>query len=255
VTPPRAYLFSFVVLVAANAALAAGCGGGGSTATGPAASGMTTGDVTSTGESGEALTEGPFVVDGRGPTKRLIDVPADYAPLILAARYPEDSLLTVQIRGTGLQPLKGHRGAFLFDSPPTSATAMRRIASGQYELIVKGTKGPWTLQFSGPNTDVSGPALVGRPIGGKYDIVGNVHLDRESELQWEMQTNGSLFSAELLGFGDAQGTEQQLGVLTQGLALEPGNHGFRSDGVMPAGDYLLIVEADGTWSVSFTATE
>jgi hypothetical protein len=193
------------------------------------------------------------VVYGRRPTKRSIDVPADYAPVVLRARYPEGSVLTVNVRGEGLRRLEGHRGAFVFDAPSISATAMPGIASGQYELVVKGTKGPWSLQFSGPDRDASAVPLLSTPIGGEHDTVGTVHLDHESELQWEMQTNGSFFSAELLGYGDAEGTEQFLGILQGGFAFEPGKPGFRSDGVMPAGDYLLIVDADGEWAVSFTA--
>lgn len=238
-------------MLAAGALLFLGaCSGGGSTEVGTNAP-----SATSTRTEATTTAERPFVVYGRGPTKRSIDVPADYAPLVLAARYPEGSVLTVQIRGEGLQRLGDERGAFFFDSPPTSATAMPEIASGQYELVVKGTKGRWSLQFSGPNPDVSPLPLVGRPIGGEHDAVGNVHLDRDSELQWEMQTDGSFFSAELLGYGDGEGTEQFLGILQGGLAFEPGNRGFRSDGVMPAGDYLLIVDADGEWAVSFTAAE
>jgi hypothetical protein len=35
-------------------------------------------------------------------------------------------------------------------------------------------------------------------------------------------------------------------------AFEPGNRGFRSDSALPAGDYLLVVNADGRWAVRFT---
>jgi hypothetical protein len=247
-----------VAVVGANALLAAGCGGGESTATATAAAAgtaTTTGDVTSTRGQDEATANRPFVVYGRGPTRRSIDVPADYAPVILGARYPEGSFLIVQIRGEGLQRLEGHRGAFVFDAPSTSVIAMPGIESGQYELVVEGTKGRWTLQFSAPDRDAPAYPLIGRPIAGEHDTVGTVHLDRARELQWEMQTNGAFFSAELLGYGDAEGSRQFLGMLQGGLAFEPGRRGFRSAGVMPTGDYLLIVDADGEWVVSFTAAE
>jgi hypothetical protein len=70
-----------------------------------------------------------------------------------------------------------------------------------------------------------------------------------------MGSDGLFLQGHLLGYGDAEGAEQFLGVVTQGLTLEPGKKGLRTDDVMPAGDYLLVVEADGPWAYEFTRVE
>jgi hypothetical protein len=158
----------------------------------------------------------------------------------------------VRLRGEGFRQMEGERGPFFFDAPELSAAATPGIASGTYELSVKGTKGSWSLQFQEPDPRVVSPVpLFGEAIGGNGDDIGTVHLAEESEVRWEMETNGLFFSAELLGFGDAQGTELFLGVLSGGVAVQPGKRGFRSDSALPAGDYLLIVDADGPWAVRF----
>jgi hypothetical protein len=91
-----------------------------------------------------------------------------------------------------------------------------------------------------------------QPIVGTDDNIGKVHLSKESELKWEMQSDAPMMSAKLVGYGDAQGTEQFLGIVQGGLEFAPGAHGFRSDAAMPAGDYLLVVDADGRWVVTFS---
>jgi hypothetical protein len=97
--------------------------------------------------------------------------------------------------------------------------------------------------------------MVGQPLGGRYDTVATLRLEEKSELQWELQSDAH-FIAELLGYGDAEGAEQFLGISTgDGLLLEPSDRGFRSDEAMPAGDYLLIVTADGQWIVNFSPAE
>jgi hypothetical protein len=256
VLPRHACLFLVAVLACATATLAVGCGGGGSNATAPTATAGagTTERGAATGEPAEQIAE-PFVVEGRGRTKRTIDVPADYAPLIVSAGYPEeDSHLEVQIRGEGLQRLEGESGAFLFDTG-NRVTAAAGIARGRYELIVRGTKGPWSLRFETTDPARKTFSLLGRPLTAVGDLVVQVHLDRGAELEWEMQTE-RIFFAKLLGYGDVEGTEQLLGgVSGEGVGFAPGDRGFRSDGVMPAGDYLLVVDADGEWVIEFTAAE
>ena len=241
---------AFLLGVAVVGALAVGCQGEGeSSKTRPAGSGTETAVDTTPTETGETA-DAALVVSGRGPTERSIEVPNDYVPFILGARYPKGSSLTVRVRGEGFRQMKGRRGPFLFDNPETSVTATPGIASGTYELVVKGTKGPWSLQFNEPDPDMSA-ALFGQVIEGDGDTVGTVHISEATEVRWEMQTDGAFFTARLLGFNDAEGARQSLGVLTGGLVLEPGNRGLRSDSALLEGDYLLIVDADGRWAMRF----
>ena len=37
--------------------------------------------------------------------------------------------------------------------------------------------------------------------------------------------------------------------------FEPGKNGLRTDDTLPAGDYLLIVDADGRWGYEFTRAQ
>ena len=93
-----------------------------------------------------------------------------------------------------------------------------------------------------------------KPIVGRYDNIGKVHLAEESEIKWKMQSDAPMMSAKLVGYGDAEGTEQFLGIVQGSLGFAPGKHGYRSDAPMPAGDYLLVVDADGRWVVKFSPT-
>lgn len=193
-----------------------------------------------------------FLVTGRGPTERSIDVPEDYVPFILGAGYPKGAVLIVRLRGEGFRRTEVSEDPFFFDAPESSVTATPGIASGTYELTVKGTKGSWTLQFQEPDPNTVPPVpLFGQVMRGHGNNVVPVRILEETEVRWEMQTEGSFFSAELLGFAGAEGTYQFLGMLHGGLAFEPGDRGFRSDSVLPTGDYLLIVDADGRWAVRF----
>jgi hypothetical protein len=120
---------------------------------------------------------------------------------------------------------------------------------------VKGTKGPWGLQLSEPDPDAESLAMLEEPIGYQYDAVVTLRLEEATAIQWEMRSD-ALFLPYLLGYGAAEGAEEQLGVSTgDGLLMEPSDRGFRSDGAMPAGDYLLVVNADGQWVVMFTPAQ
>jgi hypothetical protein len=216
----------------------------------------TPGEVTETEESASTSEAQPaFVVQGRGRTKRSITVPQDFSPLILSAAFPEDDILTINLRGKGLRRPEGESGAFLFDTPEPGATATPGIAQGRYSLQAKGTKGRWTLRFSEPDPGVSPVDLLGDVISGDRDVVRAVHLDRETGLEWEMQTDGLVLQGNLLGYDEADGVEQFLGILQQGFIFAPGNSGLRTEQALPAGDYLLVVDAYGAWDFAFTPSE
>lgn len=220
-----------------------------------ASSSITTTTAPETGESESVSPPPPFEIEGRGPTKRTITVPNDFRPVIILARWPRRAILEVRLRGEGLDRLEGESGSFLFDSP-RSATAAVGLASGEYELVVKGTKGRWAVQFLEPDPNVVEPVpMLEEPIGNQYDVVVPLRLEEETALQWEMQSD-ALFFGSLLGYGAADGAELQLGGSTgDGLLLEPTDRGFVSDGAMPAGDYLLVANADGNWVVEFTPAQ
>jgi hypothetical protein len=237
-----------------SAELSAGCSGEKSSSM-SAATGSVSVATTTTGETGEGVpTPGPFTVEGHGPTTRSISIPNDYRPVVILERYPKRSILTVHLRGKGLERSEGESGAFIFDGSPLSWDAEPGMARGQYELAVKGAKGVWSLHFGEPDPDIS-PFPMLKPIGGRYDSIAKMHLSEASELKWEMQSDAPFLRAKLVGYGDAEGTEQFLGIVQGAIGFAPGKHGFRSDGVMPAGDYLLVVDSDNRFLITFSLAE
>jgi hypothetical protein len=238
-------LLSVAAVLGCAAVLATSCGGENEPSSSHTAADTNTAATTdaSIGTTTEPSPE-PFVVEGTAATRRTIEVPHDFAPLILIARYPKGDLLDVDIRGEGFRRLTGNRGGFIFDGPGGSETATPGIRRGSYELIVKGTKGRWAITLAEPNPE-NAPLELLQPLQGEGDVVGKVRLEEAAVLQWEMASEGLYLQGHLLGYREAEGAEQFLGVLAGGVVAEPGKIGLRSDDEMPAGDYLLIVEADG----------
>jgi hypothetical protein len=237
-------------------AFTAGCqGGGGSSATAPTGSSAgetTAGEVTGTEAGVTTAPPEAFVVNGRGPTRRTINLPHDFRPLILSISYPE-GVISVSLRGEGLQRMAGESGPFIFDTPKTGEAAQPGIAQGPYSLRVRGTKGTWTLRFGQPDP-ANSVDLLGRVISGYGDAVRTVRLDRRTSLEWEMQHDGLVLFADLLGYNDAEGVEQGLGVLQGQFIMAPSEKGLVSDEPLPAGDYLISANADGNWAFLFKAS-
>jgi hypothetical protein len=93
-------------------------------------------------------------------------------------------------------------------------------------------------RLSEPDPDAESLAMLEEPIGYQYDAVVTLRLEEATAIQWDMRSD-AFFLPYLLGYGAAEGAEEQLGVSTgDGLLMEPSDRGFRSDGAMPAGDYL-----------------
>jgi hypothetical protein len=132
-----------------------------------------------------------------------------------------------------------------------SVDAQPGLASGHYDLSVTDVKGPWSLQFAVPSPTASAFQMFKQPLIGRWDQIGKVHLAEASKIKWQMQSDAPTMRANLVGYGDAEGTEQFLGVVSGNLEFGPGKHGFRSNGPLPAGDYLLVVDADGPWLLKF----
>jgi len=230
----------------------AGCSGSGNpTAGGTTAEAQSTGVASGTGPSPQPE---PFVVSGSGRTRRVIEIPSTFEPLVLVASFRAGDLLSVEVKGPGFQRLEGEQGGFVFDDAGTGETATPGIEPGSYRLGVKGTKGRWALTFSGPNPEVA-PIELPEAIQGSGDLVGKLHLAKATAMTWEMASNGPFVSGHLLGYGDAAGAEQFLGILQGGFIFEPGKSGLRTDEVLPAGNYLIIVDGDSDWAFDFSSVE
>src|SRR6185295_9214196 len=157
--------------------MSGGCGGGNHSSapapsttatTSPTPSTSTT--STTTGTSDDSVSPPPaFTIRGRGPTTRSITAPNDYRPVIIIARYPMTSILTVQLRGEGFDRSKDEGGALQFSGSPASFEADPGLASGQYDLSVRGTKGRWSLQFAVPDPAASALQIFEKPIVARDD--------------------------------------------------------------------------------------
>jgi hypothetical protein len=249
-----------LTLLLLGAAISGGCGGGhdssapSTTSTTSLTPSISTTATTTTGASDDGVTTPPpaFTIRGRGPTTRSITAPNDYRPVLILARYPRTSILTIHLRGEGFDRSRDESGVISFSGSPVSFDGEPGLASGQYDLSVTGVKGPWSLQFAVPDAAASAFQMFEKPIVARYDNIAKVHLAEESEIKWQMQTDAPMMSAKLVGYGEAEGTEQFLGIVQGALELGPAKHGFRSDAPMPAGDYVLVVDADGRWGIKFS---
>jgi hypothetical protein len=244
-------LLAASTLVVSLTALVLGCDEGGQSVPEETAAATRTGVASVSEESPEPE---PFVVDGKGRTDQAIEIPSTLEPLVLTASYPTGDLLSVNVQGPGFRRLEGQRGGFVFDDPGSGETATPGVDSGSYRLVVKGTKGAWALTFSEPNPDIA-PIELPEAIQGTGDLVGKLHLANATAMAWEIASEGPYVSGHLLGYNEAEGAEQFLGILQGGLVFEPGKNGLKTDDVLPAGDYLIVVDADADWGFRFTSTE
>ena len=235
--------------------ITAGCQGSGSDFGGQSGSRLT--PRATAAESTQTAYSAPprFIVEGRGKTKRSITFTHEFSPAVFFARFPQGDVLSVKIRGAGLQRRIGESGAFIFEYPQTGATGVPRIAAGTYSLRVSGTKTSWALEFTEPAPATGADDLLAAVTSGSGDAVRTLRLERESDLGWEMRSSGYFLSASLIGYNEAEGAEQQLGAVSPQFSFMPSSKGFRTEAPLPAGDYLLVVDADADWSVEFARLE
>jgi hypothetical protein len=116
--------------------------------------------------------------------------------------------------------------------------------AGRYRVAIQAD-GPWTISISQPVPKPRDKLLPGSIAGRGSDVV-KVRVDADLQPVVAAQHRGqSNFIAELVGYADTSGSEL--------LFNEIGNYnGETLVSEMPAGSYLVAVQADGEWSIQFS---
>jgi hypothetical protein len=123
--------------------------------------------------------------------------------------------------------------------------AVRDVVAGRYRLQVDAD-GPWTIRLTQPVPTPKAKRLPGA-ISGSGPKVVQVQTDDDLQPIVDVSHRGtSNFVVYLIGYGDTSGSEL--------LVNEIGSYsGQTLVDEMPAGSYLIAVDADGAWTVKFSA--
>jgi uncharacterized protein YdbL (DUF1318 family) len=118
------------------------------------------------------------------------------------------------------------------------------VAAGRYRLKVEAD-GSWAFRFTQP-VPLPDAKRVPGTISGRGPRVIQIRTSEDLQPIIDLRHRGRTnFIVDLVGLGDTSGSEL--------LANEIGNYaGQTLVNEMPAGSYLLSVEADGAWTVKFS---
>ncbi len=183
----------------------------------------------------------PRTVEGAGQQVKAVRLRTD-GPMVVTASHRGQSNFIVDLvpRGGGdSENLYNEIGDF------KGQALVEDAASGRYRLRVEAD-GPWTLRLSQPLPSDDAKKLPGR-LSGRGAKVVRVRVDRDTQPTVKATHRGdSNFIVDIVGYGDqVSGSEN--------LYNEIGN--YRGETLMdelPAGDYLVNVQADGRWSLRFS---
>jgi hypothetical protein len=183
----------------------------------------------------------PRTVEGAGQQVKAVRLRTD-GPMVVTASHRGQSNFIVDLvpRGGGdSENLYNEIGNF------KGQVLVEDAASGRYRLRVEAD-GPWTLRLSQPLPSDDAKRLPGR-VSGRGAKVVRVRVDGDMQPTVTATHRGdSNFIVDIVGYGDqVSGSEN--------LYNEIGN--FRGETLMdelPAGDYLVNVQADGRWSLRFS---
>lgn len=174
---------------------------------------------------------------GRGSKVLTISTPRS-GPLVFTATYHGASRFVVRFAGQGLEGLLlKHLGTY------AGQIAVADAGAGTYRIPVQ-TKGPWTLRVTQP---ASGPKA--KPVPATFRGVGSrviqIRATRNQKPTIFARHRGqSNFVVALIGYGRLESDS----LLFDDVGASGSRVVFDS---MPAGSYLLAVQADGPWTVRF----
>jgi len=179
----------------------------------------------------------PIVLKGTGSKVRTINLEAD-TPLVVTGSNSGSSNFIVEL-------LPGPELVFNEIGPYSGQAAIAEITSGRYRVKVDA-EGSWSLKVEQPVPASDAKMIPGRVKGKGAKVIA---LQVRSEIQPVVTATHhgeSNFIVELIGYGDLSGE-----VI---LFNEIGNFNGQTitDDSLPTGGYLLYVQADGSWSLSFT---
>jgi hypothetical protein len=180
----------------------------------------------------------PIVKRGSGSSVESVRLTED-SPLVVTGEHNGSANFIVELRGRGgadyliFNEIGSYRGQF----------AVGDILAGRYRAAVDAD-GSWTLRFEQPVPSARAQAIPGR-ITGRGARVVPIRSSADLEPIVTARHRGEAnFIVEVIGYGDVTGTIllfNEIGQFKGETLADP----------MPAGDYLLAVQADGAWTLRF----
>jgi hypothetical protein len=183
----------------------------------------------------------PIVVKGQGAEVKKIELEAD-SPLVATGTHSGGSSNFI----VELIPSGGEDSILLFNEIGSfkGQAAFDEISAGSYRLKVDAD-GAWKVTLEQPVPEGDEKDLE-RTFGGSgADVIRVQVLSEIQPTVHGKHTGEANFIVELIGYGDLSGSILVFNELGK----------FQGDTVtesLPAGTYLLNVQADGKWTLSFT---
>ncbi|CAN5145030.1 hypothetical protein BH20GEM2_BH20GEM2_21500 [soil metagenome] len=162
------------------------------------------------------------------------------APLVVGATHSGSANFIVELvprRGGSDQLLINEIGSY------TGEVAYADASAGRYRITVEAD-GAWQLNLAQPQPRPSAARLPGR-IRGEGSTVTLILTEQDFQAVVSARHRGqSNFIVEIIGHGDLTGSEL--------LFNEIGNFEGETLTELPAGGFLVAVQADGRWTLRVT---
>jgi hypothetical protein len=180
----------------------------------------------------------PQALHGSGSRVLSLRIPAS-SPLVVTGRYVGSSNFIVHLVGQG-----NDEGLFNVIGTYNGQAAVDTVKRGVYRVAVEA-EGSWSLTFAQPRAS-SGATRIPGTLRSSGSRVVQIQTRRAMQPIITADYRGSEnFIVHLIGIGDTTG------VMYLFNEIGPYHGQTLADSTIPAGHYLLWVQADaGSWSIS-----
>lgn len=182
----------------------------------------------------------PIVLRGSGSKVESLRLRED-SPLVVTGSHGGSSNFIVDMVGRG-----GSGDFFLFNEIGgyEGEVAVAEATAGRYRVKVDAD-GSWELRFEQPVPTGQAKTIPGRIKGRGARVVRLRSTEDLEPIVTARHRGQSNFIVDVIGYGDIEGSIflfNEIGDFSGETLAEQ----------MPAGDYLLSVQADGPWTIRFT---
>jgi hypothetical protein len=187
-----------------------------------------------------AVAPRPVVIHGHGKVVKSINLKTN-TPVVVTGHHNGQENFIVDLVGQG-------QHEFLFNQIGRyegQAAIEDQLDPGKYRVAIDAD-GDWTLKFEQPVPKPNAKRLPGTLKGRGARVVA-VHTDDAIQPVVRGAHKGQEnFIVDVIGYGDLSGTVNLFNEIGRfsGEVL--------ADEELPAGDYLVYVQADGAWTLKFT---
>lgn len=182
----------------------------------------------------------PIVIHGHGKVVKSIRLKTN-TPVVVTGSHDGQENFIVDLVGQG-------QHEFLFNQIGRyegQAAVEDQLEPGKYRVAIDAD-GDWTLRFEQPVPKPNAKRLPGTLKGHGARVVP-VHTEDDMQPVVRGTHKGQEnFIVDVIGYGDLSGTVNLFNEIGRfsGEVL--------ADEELPAGDYLVYVQADGAWTLKFT---